>query len=168
MYDSDFTGRWQWAFDTLLTIASQKLSYVEGKPVSLAQTVAYAQNKLATSVCSTALKYCTAGLQQYQNLTQCYNFLTNKTRFGEAYELGTYFKGFFPVEYILTWVTGRNTLLCRMVHQNMVPLRPAVHCPHIGPTGGGFCDDLPSYSDTVEANYFTNSPFAYGNGSLTG
>ena len=168
MYDSDFTGRWEWAVDSLLATASQKLSYVEGKPVSLAQTMDYVQAKLAKSICTTAEKYCIAGLRQYQNLTQCYNFLTNKTRLGKAYELGTCFKGSFPVEYILTRVTGRDTVLCRMVHQNMVPLRPAVHCPHIGPTGGGFCDDLLSYSDTVEANYFTNSPFVYGNGSLTG
>lgn len=63
---------------------------------------------------------------------------------------------------------GQNTLLCRMVHQNMVPLRPAVHCPHIGPSGGGYCIDTPSYADTVGANYFSNYKFAYGNGSLSG
>jgi hypothetical protein len=28
---------------------------------------------------------------------------------------------------------GQNTSNCRNIHQNMVPLRPAVHCPHIGP-----------------------------------
>ena len=55
-----------------------------------------------------------------------------------------------------------------MVHQNMVPLRPEVHCPHIGPSGGAYCIDTPSYAGTVGANYFTNYPFAYGNGSLTG
>lgn len=68
----------------------------------------------------------------------------------------------------MTWVTGRNTVLCRMVHQNMVPLRPAVHCPHIGPSGGGYCVDTPSYAETVGANYFSNYKFAYGNGSLEG
>lgn len=71
-------------------------------------------------------------------------------------------------EVLLTWVTGRNTVLCRMVHQNMVPLRPAVHCPHIGPSGGGYCVDMPSYAETVGANYFSNYKFAYGNGSLEG
>lgn len=69
---------------------------------------------------------------------------------------------------LLTRVTGRNTVLCRMVHQNMVSLRPAVHCPHIGPSGGGYCVDTPSYTETVEANYFSNYKFAYGNGSLDG
>jgi hypothetical protein len=28
---------------------------------------------------------------------------------------------------------GQNTSGCRSIHQNMVPLRPSVHCPHIGP-----------------------------------
>lgn len=54
-----------------------------------------------------------------------------------------------------------------MVHQNMVPMRPEVHCPHIGPTGGGFCDDKETYAQTVTEKYFTNYPFAYG-GNETG
>ena len=75
---------------------------------------------------------------------------------------------FFPLKHKLTTLPGRNTLLCRMVHQNMVPLRPEVHCPHIGPTGGGYCVDYPSYAVTVGQTYFTNFPFAYGNSSLSG
>ncbi len=54
-----------------------------------------------------------------------------------------------------------------MVHQNMVPLRPEVHFPHIGPTGGGYCNDGKTYHQTVTEAYFTNYPFSYG-GSLTG
>lgn len=54
---------------------------------------------------------------------------------------------------------GRNTLLCRMIHQNMVPFRPAVHCPHIGKTGGGFCVDDQNYNKTVMEDYFVNAPF---------
>ncbi len=169
MYDATFTGWWQWAVDTLLAIASQQLSAVEHKPVSLPDTVSYVQSKLATSICSTAKKYCVGpALKQYESEAQCYGYLTNQTRFGEAYELGMCSCGSFPVEWVLTWVTGRNTLLCRMVHQNMVPLRPAVHCPHIGPSGGGYCVDTPSYADTVGASYFSNYQFAYGNGSVTG
>lgn len=169
MYDATFTAWWQWAVDFLLQTASQKLSAAEGKEVSIADTVSYIQSKLATSICSTAQMYCIGPqLQQYQNTTQCYNYLTKQTRFGEAYELGTYLNGSLPVGVIIIWVIGRNTLLCRMVHQNMVPLRPEVHCPHIGPSGGGYCVDTPSYADTIDANYFSNYKFAYGNGSLTG
>ena len=168
MYDASFTGWWQWLVDTLLGYAAQKLSEVEGKNVTVTEAVTYVQSKLATSICSTAQKYCVGpDLVQYQNSTQCYSFLTKQTRFGEAYELGTLSSAPIPTCISLTWVIGRNTLLCRMVHQNMVPFRPAVHCPHIGPSGGGYCVDTPSYTDTVEADYFSNYKFAYGNGSLT-
>ena len=97
MYDATFTGWWQWAVDLLLQTASQKLSVAEGKNVSLPETETYLQSKLATSICSTAQKYCVGPqLQQYQNASQCYSYLTTQTRFGEAYELGMYF---FPFLY---------------------------------------------------------------------
>ncbi|CAF9911083.1 hypothetical protein IMSHALPRED_009919 [Imshaugia aleurites] len=151
MYDASFTGWWQWAVDELLGYVQTALSAADGgENVTLADTATYVQSKLATSICSTAQQYCVGALQQYSSNATCYNHLTNQTRFGEAYEL------------------GRNTVLCRMVHQNMVPLRPAIHCPHIGPSGGGYCVDTPSYADTVNQNYFSNYPFAYGNGSVTG
>ena len=155
--------------DILLGVAQQQLSIKSAKNVTAAETQAFVQDKLATSICSTAEKYCVGpALKQYDSTTQCHTYLTTVTRFGEAYELGARFWGSFPVELSLTWDTGRNTLLCRMVHQNMVPLRPAVHCPHIGPSGGGYCVDTPTYADTISADYFTNFPFAYGNGSLSG
>ena len=155
--------------DTLLGVAQTQLSTQSNKNVTAAETQTYIQSKLATSICSTAQTYCVGpALQQYTSATECYNYLTTVTRFGEAYELGAHFLGSFPVKLLLTWGTGRNTVLCRMVHQNMVPLRPAIHCPHIGKTGGGYCVDTPTYADTISANYFTNYPFAYGNGSLSG
>jgi len=61
--------------------------------------------------------------------------------FGQAYQLGF------------------STLQYRMVHQNMVPFRPDVHCPHIGPSGGGYCTNDLVYQDVVLQPYFTNSPF---------
>lgn len=54
-----------------------------------------------------------------------------------------------------------------MVHQNMVPFRPQVHCLHIGPLGGGYCNDDKTYDQTVTQTYFTNYPFAHGD-KLTG
>jgi len=41
----------------------------------------------------------------------------------------------------------------------MVPFRPSVHCPHIGKTGGGYCTDDTTYTETVMRNYFTNAPY---------
>lgn len=46
-----------------------------------------------------------------------------------------------------------------MVHQNMVPIRPDVHCSHIGKTGGGSCGDEKGYVQTVSENYFERSPY---------
>lgn len=54
---------------------------------------------------------------------------------------------------------GRNTLLCRMIHQNMAPFRPAVHFPHTGKTGGGFCVDHQNYITTVTEDCFVNAPY---------
>lgn len=60
---------------------------------------------------------------------------------------------------------GRNTLLCRMVHQNMVPYRPDVHCSHVGKTGGGYCGDDKDYVKTVTEDFFHNAPYIpFGHG----
>ncbi len=97
MYDASFTGWWQWVVDVLLGAAQQELSLATGKNVTLTETLGYVQSKLATSICSTAQKYCVGpALQQYSNATSCYNYLTTATRFGEAYELGMTFRGFLP------------------------------------------------------------------------
>ena len=127
---------WQWAVDTLIAAAQTSL----GLPTP-EKTQAFLTGAIAQNICTTASQSCTGANQQYQSNDDCLNFLTNQIRFGEAYEL------------------GRNTLLCRSVHQNMVPFRPAVHCPHIGKTGGGMCADDKTYVETVTDNYFTNAPF---------
>ncbi|KAL2042776.1 hypothetical protein N7G274_004535 [Stereocaulon virgatum] len=141
-YDATFKW-WQWTFDYLIQTAAA------ANKMNLTQIEAYATDKLATSICSTAQTHCNGTNTQYNSTSSCHNYLTTQIRFGEAYEL------------------GRNTLLCRMVHQNMVPIRPDVHCPHIGPSGGGYCDDDTTYVGTVTQNYFTNFPFVYG-GNATG
>jgi hypothetical protein len=42
-----------------------------------------------------------------------------------------------------------NTFTCRSLHALLTPLRPDVHCAHVGFTGGGKCVDFPyeSYYD---------------------
>ena len=59
-----------------------------------------------------------------------------------------------------------QTVLCRYIHQNMVSFRPEVHCPHIGPTGGGMCIAR-DYIQVATGYPFTetlNSPNASWNG----
>jgi hypothetical protein len=54
---------------------------------------------------------------------------------------------------------GQKLIDIPQIHQNMVPLRPEVHCPHIGPLGGGMCVDDRTYIGNLEENYFVNTPF---------
>ena len=138
-YDSTFRYL-QWQFDYLFKLAMPLL-----KVNSTSAVVEEVSLLLASSICSTAQKYCFGTNKQYDTLDACNKFLTKDVRFGQAYEL------------------GRDTLLCRMVHQNMVPSRPDIHCPHIGPSGGGYCNDDMTYIGTVLQPYFKNAPFVpYG------
>jgi hypothetical protein len=42
-----------------------------------------------------------------------------------------------------TWDRANsNTVVCRQLHTLLTPFRPAVHCPHAGPTGGNACIDF--------------------------
>jgi hypothetical protein len=100
-----------------------------------------AQDAIAKSVCKTHDTYCKGDNVQYASNQECYDFLTKETRFGESFEL------------------GRNTLVCRSVHEGMLKFRPDVHCSHIGKTGGGMCDDDMSYAEKVDEKYFSNAPW---------
>ena len=55
---------------------------------------------------------------------------------------------------------GFNTLACRSLHIHMLPLRPSVHCPHIGKTGGGLegCANR-DYVSTVTGDPFPAQSF---------
>ncbi|CAO1598941.1 hypothetical protein XANCAGTX0491_002689 [Xanthoria calcicola] len=134
-YDATFKY-WQWIVDYLIGAAAKKFG-----TKSPEATVGVLTQTIAKSICGTAVKSCNGTNTQYASPTECFNFLTKQVRFGKAYEL------------------GKNTLLCRMVHQNMVPFRPDVHCSHIGPSGGGYCSDDKSYVQTVSENYFDRSPY---------
>ena len=141
-------------------------------PILNASTPAAAVEKLtvglARSICNTAQTYCKGPNQQYDSADECFNYLSQKVRFGQAYELGTLTRievsrSESQGKHANSLIVGRDTLLCRSVHQNMVQFRPEVHCPHIGKTGGGYCADDTTYLDTVTQNYFTNSPYTpYG------
>ncbi|KAH0291117.1 hypothetical protein M436DRAFT_85631 [Aureobasidium namibiae CBS 147.97] len=134
-YDGNFRYlQWQLT-STISTIAtSLNLS-------SAADLTPILHSKLATSICDTATRFCNGTNLQYESQQACENHLFNQTRFGEG------------------WEWGMDTVSCRMIHQNMVPLRPEVHCPHIGPSGGGMCVDDRTYVGNLEEDYFVNSPF---------
>ncbi|OJJ96919.1 hypothetical protein ASPACDRAFT_1882712 [Aspergillus aculeatus ATCC 16872] len=99
---------------------------------------------LADTICQTHQDHCQGANQQYASKEDCVVFLTQRVRFGLPYEM------------------GRNTLLCREVHDNMVRFNPPVHCPHIGPSGGGYCVDDMTYQQVVLEKYFRHSWVPYG------
>ncbi|KAL4789692.1 hypothetical protein BDV19DRAFT_20664 [Aspergillus venezuelensis] len=137
----DATFRWfGWLLDTLLEAAGTGLF----NTTDPAETQKALGDLLGNTICETHDQYCVDDNKQYDSNTACVNFLLEEIRFGKAYEL------------------GRNTLLCREVHEHMVQYRPTEHCPHIGPDGGGYCVDDKNYEDVVTEGYFKKSFVPYG------
>ncbi|KAF2430900.1 hypothetical protein EJ08DRAFT_588123 [Tothia fuscella] len=96
----------------------------------------------ANQICTLHNTYCaTSGNSQYPSLDACLGTLMAKP-YGN---------------YDETW--GDN-LACRNIHALLTVIRPAIHCPHIGPTGGGKCTDI-DYNNV----YFDNKEL-FGDASL--
>jgi len=74
-------------------------------------------------LCGSIQQLCTGSNLQYKDVAECVNVLHTK-RFGIADEL---------------W---GDDVVCRFVHVLLARIRPEVHCPHVGPTGGGKCVDV--------------------------
>lgn len=139
-YDSVF--RWfDFLIETLLGAMAKHLN-----TTSQTEVVDHVSQILAQTICKTHEENCHGEDQQYDNMEQCLDFLLNKTRFGHPFEL------------------GKDTLLCREVHELMVKYRPGEHCPHIGPSGGEYCVDDKSYQQVVLEKYYTDSWIPYGYG----
>ncbi|RAH45685.1 uncharacterized protein BO95DRAFT_514445 [Aspergillus brunneoviolaceus CBS 621.78] len=130
----DATFRWfGFLVDTLVGALAQQTN------ATATAATAYLTQLLANQICATHDRYCTGANQQYADTAACYAFLTQSIPLGKDYEL------------------GRNTLLCREVHEHMVQYDPAVHCPHIGPTGGEYCVNDQTYAQKVLQKYFRKS-----------
>lgn len=77
-----------------------------------------------TNLCEQIQARCTKGNQQYLDIATCTLQLQLLTRFGTFGEV---------------W---GNDVVCRLIHVILAKIRPEVHCPHVGPTGGGKCVDV--------------------------
>ncbi|RXK42464.1 hypothetical protein M231_00018 [Tremella mesenterica] len=115
--------RWAWAADY---ITPQLIPHMaqRAKGDSTNATLIL-QQYLAQSVCDATVIYCNGSNQQYDSYDTCMDFVTS-VPIGQAYR------------------AGENNLVCRHLHVPMAPLRPTVHCPHLGLTGGGMCIDRTS------------------------
>ena len=134
-YDATFRY-WAWAFDEMVRAYQNTIFHTQTSD----GTIAAIKMAVVEGICATHQSYCLADLVEYDSFDDCLSFL-GSTRFGESYE------------------AGRDTILCRSIHQNMVPFRPQVHCPHIGKSGGGMCTDDITYQGTVDSSYFANGTF---------
>ncbi|GAA5981226.1 hypothetical protein JCM10908_004029 [Rhodotorula pacifica] len=95
-------------------------------------------HKAAVDICPTAMEFCTGENQQYKSYDECYDFMTVQRPWGGALQ------------------GGHDTVLCRYVHRNMVPIRPDEHCPHVGPSGGTMCVDR-DYTEVTTAFPFAQT-----------
>ncbi|KAJ6566077.1 hypothetical protein B0H19DRAFT_941175 [Mycena capillaripes] len=94
-------------------------------------------NSTIQSVCAQQAKTCVGNNTVYSSVNDCIETL-------EAKPFGRYDEA---------W--GDN-VVCRTIHVLLTKFRPEVHCPHVGPTGGGKCIDV-DYNDV-----FFNDEFLYG------
>ncbi|CAF1322376.1 unnamed protein product [Rotaria sp. Silwood1] len=75
------------------------------------------------TICNVTQRVCSGILQQYSNFNDCQQFLRTQIPYG-SYDRA-----------------DQGNVICRFVHTYFVPLLPSIHCPHVGPTGGGACTD---------------------------
>lgn len=98
---------------------------------------------LVEQVCRTTLRHCHGDLEEYASLDECHDYLMNKVPLGQPYEF------------------GRDTVMCRSLHEGMLVLKPEAHCAHVGPTGGDMCTNNLDYSEYVVDSDFYDT---YGHG----
>jgi len=93
--------------------------------VEIASNLKLLTNSVITQICNTEAAMCLGPNDQYATVSSCTSFM-NSIRYGSWDDM-----------------TQHNTVTCRLLHLLLVPLRPEVHCFHIGPDGGGKCHDIP-------------------------
>ena len=83
-------------------------------------------------ICQIEEEYCIGDNQQYRHKGDGINCKYPRCKkFLKSIDVGTFYN-------IMS-----NTHKCRVLHSILTTLNPDIHCPHIGPTGGGACVDKP-------------------------
>lgn len=95
-----------------------------------------------STICAVADRFCNGSLKEYASINDCIQFLTNKVPYG------TFDQG------------DQGSVICRALHTNFVPLLPEIHCPHVGPTGGGKCTDK-TFADYYNQPNFLACAYKY-------
>lgn len=130
-YDLRFP-RFEWAqlqVRQLMRLRAGRILNKSPKALSDVEIDAVQDKSLVDSICSVHERYCHGPNAQYKSTAECRSFVAS-----------------LPTGR--SWEYGGNTKSCRAMHQNMIPSRPSVHCPHIGKSGGGMCVQR-DYLETV-------------------
>ncbi|KAH0537939.1 hypothetical protein FGG08_005389 [Glutinoglossum americanum] len=90
------------------------------------------QARSIEGLCAVTQQKCMGADSQWTDIDHCVTSLSQKP-------YGTYDEA---------W--GDN-IVCRTIHLVLTTVRPDVHCPHVGPSGGGKCVDYP-----YQLEYFTD------------
>ncbi|KAL9611113.1 MAG: hypothetical protein Q9167_004217 [Letrouitia subvulpina] len=98
-----------------------------GPPGTTADPSKNFQQTVIENVCQSVDETCIGGNKQYASKSECCRFLNDKP-YGDGDNI---------------WA---DSVTCRNVHTLLAQVRPNIHCPHVGPTGGGKCID-PEYND---------------------
>ncbi|KAL0571009.1 hypothetical protein V5O48_010956 [Marasmius crinis-equi] len=98
---------------------------------------------VATTICPTIQKNCQGEYQQYSNVVDCIAQLTLKP-FGTFDEV---------------W---DDNVVCRIIHLLLTPIRPNVHCPHVGPNGGNGPDNYKCVNIDYVQGYFLDDAKLFG------
>ncbi|KAI8469053.1 MAG: hypothetical protein J3K34DRAFT_522429 [Monoraphidium minutum] len=84
-------------------------------------------------ICRAHQASCRGANQQYETVDTCKAFMVSIDALAPIHRL------------------AGNNVACRMFHARYIDVDPDVHCPHIGPSGGGKCtEDLPYTPDKVD------------------
>lgn len=97
------------------------------------------QAAAAQGLCPVIQQRCTGKDQQYSSVEDC------------AAQLGAKPFGNFDEAW------GDN-IACRTIHIILTMVRPDVHCPHVGPTGGGKCVDIDYSTDYFDDERLFKGP----------
>lgn len=121
------TGFWQFdpdgkvkAFDLALPDLQEWVEFATTFHGATASPIV--QDGAMQYICSVQDKLCVGENKVYKDVDDCVTTLKSKN-------FGTYDN---------PW---QDSVTCRTIHINLVPIRPDLHCPHIGPAGGGACVD---------------------------
>ncbi|KAL9596776.1 MAG: hypothetical protein Q9179_004503 [Wetmoreana sp. 5 TL-2023] len=81
------------------------------------------QSSAIQTLCGTTQQLCQGNNKQYTDIEDCVKTLSAKP-FGDQDNFWS------------------DSVRCRQLHVLLARIRPAIHCPHLGPTGGGKCVDV--------------------------